>query len=108
MAEKSSFYFTFGGKMEEQKSFKERVKETVIQNAYSYKKYFVEYDRQGRWEPGLPSRIGVRERGVWQGWEVTTPPPGRCQEAAASAPTARLVWGLELAVGRGGRAARRG
>ncbi len=30
--------------MEEQKSFKERVKETVIQNAYSYKKYFVEYE----------------------------------------------------------------
>ena len=30
--------------MEEQKSFKERVKESVIQNAYSYKKYFVDYE----------------------------------------------------------------
>ena len=30
--------------MEEQKSFKERVKETVIQNAYSYKRYFVDYE----------------------------------------------------------------
>lgn len=30
--------------MEEQKSFKERVKETVIQNAYSYKKYYVEFE----------------------------------------------------------------
>ena len=30
--------------MTEQKSFKERVKETVIQNAYSYKKYFVDYE----------------------------------------------------------------
>lgn len=30
--------------MAEQKSFKERVKETVIQNAYSYKKYFVDYE----------------------------------------------------------------
>lgn len=30
---KSSFYFTIGGKMVEQKSFKERVKETVIQCA---------------------------------------------------------------------------
>ena len=44
MAVKSSFYFTFGGIMTEQKSFKERVKETVIQNAYSYKKYFVDYE----------------------------------------------------------------
>ena len=44
MAEKSSFYFTVGGIMAEQKSFKERVKETVIQNAYSYKKYFVDYE----------------------------------------------------------------
>jgi len=30
--------------MEEQKSFKERVKESVIQNAYSYQKYFVDYE----------------------------------------------------------------
>ncbi len=30
--------------MTEQKSFKERVKETVIQNAYLYKKYFVDYE----------------------------------------------------------------
>lgn len=30
--------------MTEQKSFKERVKETVIQNAYSYKKYFVDFE----------------------------------------------------------------
>lgn len=30
--------------MAEQKSFKERVKETVIKNAYSYKKYFVDYE----------------------------------------------------------------
>ena len=30
--------------MEEQKSFKERVKESVIKNAYSYKKYFVDYE----------------------------------------------------------------
>lgn len=30
--------------MKEQKSFKERVKEIVIQNAYSYKKYYVEYE----------------------------------------------------------------
>ena len=30
--------------MAEQKSFKERVKETVIQNAYSYKRYFVDYE----------------------------------------------------------------
>ena len=30
--------------MTEQKSFKERVKETVIQNAYSYKRYFVDYE----------------------------------------------------------------
>lgn len=30
--------------MAEQKSFKERVKAVVIQNAYSYKKYFVEYE----------------------------------------------------------------
>ena len=44
MAEKSSFYFTIGGIMAEQKSFKERVKETVIQNAYSYKRYFVDYE----------------------------------------------------------------
>ena len=44
MAAKSSFYFTIGGKMAEQKSFKERVKETVIQNAYSYKRYFVDYE----------------------------------------------------------------
>ena len=41
---KSSFYFTIGGVMAEQKSFKERVKETVIQNAYSYKRYFVDYE----------------------------------------------------------------
>lgn len=39
---KSSFYF--GGKMEGQKSFIERVKETVIQNANSYKKCYVEYE----------------------------------------------------------------
>ena len=64
-------------------------------------------NRRGRWEPGLPSRLGVRKRGAWRGWEITTPPPGRCQEAAASAPTARLIWGVELAVTRGGRAARR-
>lgn len=44
MAAKSSFYFTIGGIMAEQKSFKERVKETVIQNAYSYKRYFVDYE----------------------------------------------------------------
>ena len=44
MAVWSSFYFTIGGTMEEQKSFKERVKESVIQNAYSYKKYFVDYE----------------------------------------------------------------
>ena len=44
MAAKSSFYFTIGGTMAEQKSFKERVKETVIQNAYSYKRYFVDYE----------------------------------------------------------------
>ena len=30
--------------MAEQKSFKERVKDTVIQNAYSYKRYFVDYE----------------------------------------------------------------
>lgn len=30
--------------MGEQKSFKERVKETVIQNAYSYKRYYVDYE----------------------------------------------------------------
>ncbi len=30
--------------MEEQKSFLQRVKETVIQCAYSYKKYYVEYE----------------------------------------------------------------
>ncbi len=30
--------------MAEQKSFKERVKEAVIQNAYSYKRYFVDYE----------------------------------------------------------------
>lgn len=30
--------------MAERKSFKERVKETVIQNAYSYKRYFVDYE----------------------------------------------------------------
>lgn len=30
--------------MAEQKSFKERVKETVIQNAFSYKRYFVDYE----------------------------------------------------------------
>lgn len=30
--------------MSGQKSFKERVKETVIQNAYLYKKYFVDYE----------------------------------------------------------------
>ena len=41
---KLSFYFTIGGIMTEQKSFKERVKQTVIQNAYSYKKYFVDYE----------------------------------------------------------------
>ena len=44
MAEKSSFYFTIGETMAEQKSFKERVKETVIQNAYSYKRYFLDYE----------------------------------------------------------------
>lgn len=30
--------------MAEQKSFKERVKETVIYNAYSYKKYYADYE----------------------------------------------------------------
>ena len=30
--------------MAEQKSFKERVKDTVIQNANSYKRYFVNYE----------------------------------------------------------------
>lgn len=30
--------------MEEQKSFSQRVKETVIQCAYSYKHYYVEYE----------------------------------------------------------------
>ena len=30
--------------MEEKKSFKERVKEIVIQNAHSYKRYFVDYE----------------------------------------------------------------
>lgn len=30
--------------MSEQKSFKERVKETLISNAYSYKKYYVDYE----------------------------------------------------------------
>lgn len=44
MAAKSSFYSIIGGVMAEQKSFKERVKETVIQNAYSYKRYFVDYE----------------------------------------------------------------
>lgn len=44
MAEKSSFYFTIGGGMEEQKSFKRRVLEAVIKNAYSYKKYYVKYE----------------------------------------------------------------
>lgn len=44
MAAKSSFYFTIGGTVAEQKSFKERVKETVIQNAFSYKRYFVDYE----------------------------------------------------------------
>lgn len=41
---KSSFYFTIGGKMVEQKSFKERVKETVIQCAGLYKSYYVDYE----------------------------------------------------------------
>ena len=45
MAAKSSFYFfNIGGTMAEQKSFKERVKDTVIQNANSYKRYFVDYE----------------------------------------------------------------
>ena len=39
-----SFYFIFGGILSEQKSFKERVKETLISNAYSYKKYYVDYE----------------------------------------------------------------
>lgn len=30
--------------MEEQKSFTQRVKETVIHSAYLYKKYYVEYE----------------------------------------------------------------
>ena len=30
--------------MAEQKSFKERVKDTVIQNTNSYKRYFVDYE----------------------------------------------------------------
>lgn len=30
--------------MAEQRSFKERVKETIIRNAYSYKKYYVDYE----------------------------------------------------------------
>lgn len=34
----------YGGNMAEQKSFKERVKETVIHNAYSYKKYYADYE----------------------------------------------------------------
>lgn len=33
-----------GGTMSEQKSFKERVKDTLISNAYSYKKYYVDYE----------------------------------------------------------------
>ena len=44
MAAKPSFYFIIGGTMAEQKSFKERVKDTVIQNANSYKRYFVDYE----------------------------------------------------------------
>ena len=39
------YYWRNNGRtMEEQESFKERVKESVIQNAYSYKKYFVDYE----------------------------------------------------------------
>ena len=34
----------YGGLMEEQKSFTQRVKETVIHCAYLYKKYYVEYE----------------------------------------------------------------
>lgn len=40
----SSFYFAIGGLMAEQKSFKERVKDTVIQCAGSYKRYYVDYE----------------------------------------------------------------
>lgn len=36
--------FIIGGIMAVQKSFKERVKESVIQNACSYKEYFVDYE----------------------------------------------------------------
>ena len=43
MAEKSSSYF-FGGMMEGQKSFKERVKETLISYAQDYKMYYVDYE----------------------------------------------------------------
>ena len=44
MAAKSSFYFNIGGIMAERKSFKERVKEILINNADSYKKYYVDYE----------------------------------------------------------------
>ena len=44
MDAKPSFYFNIGGTMAEQKSFKERVKDTVIQNTNSYKRYFVDYE----------------------------------------------------------------
>lgn len=44
MAAKLSFYFTIGGRMEEQKSFKERVKDIVIQCAGTYKSYYVDYE----------------------------------------------------------------
>lgn len=37
-------FYTHGGKMAEQKSFKERVKEAVIQNATLYKEYYVDYE----------------------------------------------------------------
>lgn len=44
MAEWSFFYFFYGGSMAKEKSFKERVKDALIKNAYSYKKYYVDYE----------------------------------------------------------------
>lgn len=62
--------------------------------------------RRARWEPDPLSRLGVQEHGARCGWEGNHPQevPGGRRARARCAP----YLGLELTVGGGGRAVRRG
>ena len=58
--------------MEEQKSFTQRVKETVIHSAYLYKKYYVEYEYLLCSKAFEKSELYIIKSSL-PGWQVKSP-----------------------------------